>query len=151
MQDRRSYGEIRDFGLIVRRHRVHADETEALVAIGPLAQVIPEDRKELGADVGREDLRMREAIRERDHRIARSRSDVDDSPRRAGTTCRIERITEQKIPITRIEVALVVLLGVLQELRRYADLGRPMEALRRIDAREGGRFRSELDKRLGKD
>src|SRR5438552_6529304 len=42
MQYRSAHGEVRDFGLIIRRHRVHADEAETLRAVGSLAQVVPE-------------------------------------------------------------------------------------------------------------
>src|SRR5208282_103019 len=61
-----------------------------------------------------------------------------------------ERVAEQKAPVSGIKIAAVILLGVLQKLRRYADSACAVEALWAVDALEGGRFRTQVGKRLGK-
>ena len=144
MQDRRADGEVRHSCAKRSRGRIDADQRETLRIRAP-AQEVAQDREQLRADVGGDDARLREAVGQRDHRVAGSRTDVDDDLRVRHRAQRLEGVRQQEAPVVEIEIVAVIFLGALQKLLGDPHLRRANGALRRMDSGKCRICRGQVD------
>ena len=144
MQDCRADGEVRHARAKRSLGCIDADQRETLGIRAP-AQKISQNREQLRADIGGDDARVREAVGQRDHRVAGSRTDVDDDLRVRHRAQRLEGVPEEEAPVVEIEIVAVIFLGALQKLLGDPHLRRANGALRRMDSGKCRICRGQVD------